>query len=112
MTNVIDLASVVVVLMAIVAAGAALVSTRHRGAALPILLDLLTAAGLLHLSAGPSFGRALTAAAVLAVRTLIRWGLSDKGGQSMPPGMPPGMPGAKRGAGPGDGRENPPGLPQ
>lgn len=96
MTNVIDLASVIVVLLAIVAAGAALVSTHNGRAALAILLDLLTAAGLLHLAVGPSFGRVLTAAVVLAIRRLISWGLSDKGSRSMPPGMPPGMPGTRR----------------
>jgi hypothetical protein len=86
MADLISLASVVVVLLAIVAAAVTLVSTRRLVAALAAALDLLMAAGLLHLAARPSYMSAATAAVVLAVRRLVSWGLSGQGQRSGPPG--------------------------
>jgi hypothetical protein len=54
-------------------------------AALAVLLDLLTAAGLLHLAADPSYLRALSAGIVLGIRHLISWSLMTGGGAMTPP---------------------------
>lgn len=56
---------------ALVCGGLAYARTRQIGTALPILLDLLTAAGLLRLSDPDVTGRSLlTAATIIAVRKL------------------------------------------
>jgi hypothetical protein len=81
--EVIDLAGAVVVLLAVLGAVAALVATRQREVALAVLLDLLTAAGLLHLAADPGFMRAASAATVLLVRRLINWSLAGAGRRQM-----------------------------
>ena len=75
----IDLASAVVVALAVVAAAAALLATRRPEIGLAVLLDLLTCAGLLHLAAGPTYGRAATAAIILGIRRLITWTLAGAG---------------------------------
>jgi hypothetical protein len=75
--NLIDLASAGVVVLAVLSAGAALAATRRRGVALAVLLDLLTAAGLLHLAADPSYMRAASAGVVLVIRRLITWSLAN-----------------------------------
>ena len=77
--------SAVLVAMGIVAGAAALATTRHPLAALAVLLDFLTAAGLLHLAADPTYLRALSAGIVLAVRHLITWSLRTGGGAMLPP---------------------------
>lgn len=69
----VDLASAVIVLLAVVAALLALVVTRRRETALAVLLDFLTAAGLLRLAADPGYLRAASAATVLVVRHTISW---------------------------------------
>jgi hypothetical protein len=57
----------------VVAALAVLAATRSPRTALPVLLDLLLAAGLLRLAAAPGWAALGTAAAVVAVRrTLAR----------------------------------------
>lgn len=54
-----------------------LLVTRDIRTALPVLLDLLVAAGLLRLSAPEVSWRALvTAAALIAIRRLAGWGLT------------------------------------
>ncbi len=57
----------------------ALVATRRPAAALPVLLDLLVAAGLLRLVGEPSWQALATAAAILVVRRLIGFGLRTGG---------------------------------
>ena len=75
MTGALDAAALAVVAAALVSAGVVLVSTRRPAAALPVLLDLLTAAGLLRLAAEPSWQRIVSAAAVVALRHLVVHGL-------------------------------------
>jgi uncharacterized membrane protein len=72
----IDLMSALVALMALVSAGATLAATHRLMMALAVLLDLLTAAGLLRLAVDPDLMRAATAAIVLAIRNVVSWSLS------------------------------------
>ena len=64
---------------ALVAGLVALVATRRPAAALPVLLDLLVAAGLLRLVGQPSWQALATAAAVILLRRLIGFGLRTGG---------------------------------
>jgi hypothetical protein len=57
----------------------ALLATRRPAAALPVLLDLLVAAGLLRLVGQPSWQAPATAAAILVLRRLIGFGLRTGG---------------------------------
>jgi hypothetical protein len=82
-SNLIDLISTCVVVLAIIASAAVLLATRRVDVALAVLLDLLTGAGLLHLAADPSYMRAVSAAIVLAIRRLVTWSLAG-GGKSGP----------------------------
>jgi uncharacterized membrane protein len=91
MAGLIDLDSMAVVLLGIIAATATLGSTRRLARALPVLLDLLTAAGLLHLTTAPSYQRAATAAAILVIRHLLSWGLAE-GPAHIYPGREPARP--------------------
>jgi hypothetical protein len=59
----------------------ALAATRRPGAALPVLLDLLVAAGLLRLVGEPTWQALATAAAIVLLRRLIGFGLRT-GGQT------------------------------
>lgn len=79
MTALLDTAALVATAAALVAAAAALFATRRPRAALPVLLDLLTAAGLLRLAAEPEWHRLLSAAAVIGLRHLILVGLRPPG---------------------------------
>ena len=54
-------------------------ATRRPAAALPVLLDLLVAAGLLRLVGEPSWQALATAAAILVLRRLIGFGLRTGG---------------------------------
>jgi hypothetical protein len=85
-----DAAGAVVAAMGIGAAAATLAATRRPLAGLAVLLDFLTAAGLLHLAADPSYLRALSAGILLAIRHLISWSLRTGGGAVLPPGRTPG----------------------
>ncbi len=76
--TIIDLTSAIVVLLAIIAGGAVLAATRRPVDSLMVLLDLLMAAGLIHLAAGPTLPRVATAASVLAIRRLVSWSLSSR----------------------------------
>jgi hypothetical protein len=73
----IDLISALVVLMALASAVAVVAAIRQWMVALAVLLDLLTAAGLLRLAADPSVSRVLSAATVLAIRHLVTWSLTN-----------------------------------
>jgi hypothetical protein len=57
----------------------ALIATRRPAAALPVLLDLLVAAGLLRLVGQPSWQALATAAAIIVLRRLIGLGLRTGG---------------------------------
>ncbi|HET6562344.1 MAG TPA: DUF1622 domain-containing protein [Marmoricola sp.] len=70
-----ELAQLVAV-AAVVLAAAAYVATRRLGAALPLLLDLLLAAGLLRLSVGQSWTAIGSAAAIVVIRKLAMGGIA------------------------------------
>ncbi|HYZ09934.1 MAG TPA: hypothetical protein VE709_15390 [Pseudonocardiaceae bacterium] len=76
MTAVLDLAALLVVGAALVAAAAVLASSRQPREALAVLLEFLTAAGLLRLAGTPSWSSLLTAAVIIALRRLISAGLN------------------------------------
>ena len=60
---------------ALLAGLVALAATRRPAAALPVLLDLLLAAGLLRLVGRPGWQALATAAAIVLLRRLIGFGL-------------------------------------
>lgn len=64
---------------ALLAGLVALVATGRPAAALPVFLDLLTAAGLLRLVGEPGWPALATAAAILVLRRLIGLGLRAGG---------------------------------
>ena len=76
MTGVVDALAPVVVAAALVVSGLSLLVTRRIGTALPVLLDLLLAAGLLRLSATASWQAVGSAAAIVLVRKLATLGIS------------------------------------
>ncbi|MDG4825868.1 hypothetical protein O7635_28815 [Asanoa sp. WMMD1127] len=82
-----DAAGAVVGAMGIVAAAATLANGRRPLAALAVLLDFLTAAGLLHLAADPSYLRALSAGIVLVIRHLVTWTLQTGSRDLLPPAL-------------------------
>jgi hypothetical protein len=64
---------------ALLAGLVALGTTRRLAAALPVVLDLLVAAGLLRLVGEPGWPALATAAAIILVRRLIGFGLRTGG---------------------------------
>jgi hypothetical protein len=90
--------ALLVTVAALVAGLLALVATRRPAAALPVLLDLLTAAGLLRLVGEPSWPALATAAAILVLRRLIGLGLRTGGRTwtSTRSGRPARAPGSRR----------------
>ena len=64
---------------ALLAGLVALVTTRRPGAALPVFLDLLVAAGLLRLVGEPTWQALTTAATIILLRRLIGFGLRTGG---------------------------------
>lgn len=74
------LAALGIGLAALVAGALVLVRTRRPAAALPVLLDLLLAAGLLRLAGDPGWHTIATAAAIVLLRRLIGFGLRAGGG--------------------------------
>jgi hypothetical protein len=78
-----------VVAAALVLSALALVVTRRVGVALPILLDLLLAAGLLRLSATGSWQAIASAAAIVVIRKLATLGISvGRRARAGPPAVP------------------------
>jgi hypothetical protein len=71
MTTALQTAATLVAAAALVAALSALVSTRRVGVALPVLLDLLLAAGLLHLAAVEGWRGIAAAAAIVVIRRVV-----------------------------------------
>jgi hypothetical protein len=74
-TAVLASAALVVVATAILAAAVVLGRTRSLRQALPVLLDLLTAAGLLRLSVGSSWSALAVTAVVIVLRRLTTSGI-------------------------------------
>ncbi|MGI8533065.1 MAG: hypothetical protein ACR2KN_08680 [Geodermatophilaceae bacterium] len=74
---------------ALIATGVVLVATRRPTAALPVLLEFLTAAGLVRLAAEPTWSRLLGAAAVVAARRLLVGGLGAGGRAAPTAAVPP-----------------------
>jgi len=72
----VDVVASVVVLMALASGVAAVLATRQWMLGLAVFLDLLLAAGLLHLATDPNLKRSLAVAAVVAVRHLVTWSLT------------------------------------
>ena len=71
-----DSASLLVVAAAIALGGFVSLRSRSPAVGLTVLLDLLTAAGLLRLAIDPVWPRAAAAGAVLSIRHLVTSGLS------------------------------------
>ncbi|GAA3506632.1 hypothetical protein GCM10019016_137470 [Streptomyces prasinosporus] len=76
MTQVLTAAALLVTAAGVLSAIAAYTVSRWIGQALPVLLDFLTAAGLLRLAADVSWGSILVAAAVIAVRKVAALGIA------------------------------------
>ncbi|MDT9684507.1 hypothetical protein RND61_20965 [Streptomyces sp. TRM76323] len=69
-------AAVLITAAGLVAAAASWRLTGRFRSALAVLLDFLTAAGLVRLAGDPAWGSVLSAAAVIALRRLIGSGLA------------------------------------
>jgi hypothetical protein len=76
MTAVVAALVPVVLAAALLVAGLVLLVTRQVATALPVLLDLLLAAGLLRLSATASWQAIASAAAIVLIRKLVTLGLA------------------------------------
>jgi hypothetical protein len=74
-TAVLGSAALAVVAAAILAGAVVLGRTRSLRQALPVLLDLLTAAGLLRLSVAPNWNALIVTAVVIALRRLTTAGI-------------------------------------
>ncbi|HLZ39128.1 MAG TPA: hypothetical protein VKP64_15580 [Mycobacteriales bacterium] len=75
MTRALDGAALLVSAAALVAVAVVFVRTHDARAVLPVLLDLLLAAGLPRLAVLPTWSRIATAAAIVLLRRLIVIGL-------------------------------------
>ena len=71
MTAATGAAALVCTVLALVCAAAVLARTRRLDQALPVLLDLLLAAGLLRLAHDPTWRAISTAAIIVALRKLV-----------------------------------------
>jgi hypothetical protein len=74
-TTLLGSAALLVVAAAVVAAALVLARTRSMRQALPVLLDLFTAAGLLRLAATPSWTTLGVTAVVIVLRRLVSAGV-------------------------------------
>jgi hypothetical protein len=74
-TEVFDAAATLVAGSAVVIGTLVLLVTRRMSVALPILLELLLAAGLLHLAVADTWTAIVTAAVIVAVRHVVVAGL-------------------------------------
>ena len=70
-----DVVVLLVALASVAVSGLVLIRTRRLAVALPVLLDLLLAAGLLRLSAVASWHAIAAAAGIVAIRTVVSSGL-------------------------------------
>lgn len=73
-----DTAALVTTAAGLVAAVVVLAVTGAPRQALPVLLEFLTAAGVLRLAGSPAWTDVATAGAVIAVRHLVTSGLQDR----------------------------------
>ena len=80
MTGLIAAAALLVTVVAFVSAAAALVATRRTAVALPVLLDLLLAAGLLRLALQPSPTQLAGTALLVLVKRLASSGIRHAAG--------------------------------
>lgn len=78
MTELLDLAALLVTGTALAVGAVALAVTRRLGLALPVLLEFLTAAGLIRLAAEPTWTSLFMAAGIVALRRLIVVGLGPR----------------------------------
>jgi hypothetical protein len=74
-TSVVGAAALLVVAASVVAGGIVLLRTRSLRQALPVVLDLLPAAGLLRLAAAPTWTGLAVTAIVIALRRLVSAGV-------------------------------------
>lgn len=84
-TQLIDIAAFLVVAAAVVSAAVVLIRTRDLRRALPVLLDLLTAAGLIRLAGPPSWPVLASTAIVIVLRRLLAAGLRSAAASAMRP---------------------------
>lgn len=75
MTDLLNMASLLVTAAAVIAATVVLATTRLLALALPVFLEFVTAAGLIRLAAEPTWMSLLMAASIVAVRRFIVAGL-------------------------------------
>ncbi|MDK1349082.1 hypothetical protein QNO09_38730 [Streptomyces sp. 378] len=75
MTGILTTAALTVTGAGLLVAVAVYATPRRLGRVLPVLLDFLTAAGLIRLAADVSWGSILAAAAVIAVRKIAALGV-------------------------------------
>ena len=75
MTTVATTAALLITAAARVAAGMSFARTRSLRQALPVLLDLLTAAGLLRLAAAPSWSALTVTTLIIGLRRLVTAGV-------------------------------------
>jgi hypothetical protein len=88
--TVLDSTSRAITAGALIAGLLTVVTTRRPALALSVFLDLLVAAGLLRLAGDPSWQAIATAAAIIALRRLIGFGLRAGGPDRVPTaGQPP-----------------------
>ncbi|MFH0241296.1 hypothetical protein ACGRHY_02375 [Streptomyces sp. HK10] len=75
MTTALNLAALATTAFGLVAAAVVLAAARRLAPTLAVLLDFLTAAGLLRLAGDPNWSTIAAAAAVIAIRKLVTAGL-------------------------------------
>lgn len=78
MRQLVDQLALLVTAGALISSGVCLGVTRQPRQAMSVLLDLLTAAGLLRLAIDPDLQRAAAAGAVVVLRHLIVFGLNAR----------------------------------
>ncbi len=69
---------------AVVVGAVALAATRDLRAALPLMLDLLLAAGLLRLAASSTWTAIVTAAGLVLIRKVVTWTILRNGAAPLP----------------------------
>jgi Protein of unknown function (DUF1622) len=87
-TAAIGAAGLATIAAAILAGALVLLRTRSLGQALPVLLDLLIAAGLLRLAAVPTWSGLAVTAIVIGLRRLITAGIRTASAARRPRGAP------------------------
>lgn len=88
MTDLLGMAALLVTAGGLAVAAVVLTSTRRLSIALPVLLEFLTAAGLIRLAAQPTWTSLLMAGGIVALRRLILLGLHPARAYSVGPVWP------------------------